>query len=93
MAGDKCEDSHLQFSLDSNGVLRHSCSRKMVCPENGNNGAKILLSDSCTTDFSKFERTTGLCNLFCTHFIIRFIKLTLKSHDVSTSPSSFFKYE
>ncbi|XP_073247149.1 uncharacterized protein [Porites lutea] len=58
VAGDKCEDSHLQFSLDSNGVLRHSCSRKMVCPENGNNGAKILLSDSCTTDFSKFERTT-----------------------------------
>lgn len=59
VAGDKCSESHLQFSLGSDSVLRHSCSGKMVCPQNGNNGAKIVVSSSCTVDYSKFERTPG----------------------------------
>jgi len=54
--GDKCSESHLQFSLGSDGVLRHSCSGKMVCPESS---AKIVVSGSCSADNSKFERTPG----------------------------------
>ncbi|KAJ7386460.1 metalloendopeptidase [Desmophyllum pertusum] len=59
--GGSCSESHVQFTLGSDGVLRHSCSGKMVCPENGatNNGAKIVVSSSCKADDSKFERTSG----------------------------------
>ena len=59
--GGLCRESHLQFTLGSDGVLRHKCSGKMVCPENGvtHNGAKIVLSSTCTIENSKFERTSG----------------------------------
>ncbi|XP_066014989.1 uncharacterized protein [Pocillopora verrucosa] len=57
----QCTESHFQFTLDADGVLRHSCSGKMVCPENGGdgNGAKIVVSSTCKVEDSKFERTSG----------------------------------
>ena len=61
ISGGLCSERHLQFTLGSDGVLRHHCSGKMVCPENGaiNNGARIVVSGSCTVENSKFERTAG----------------------------------
>ncbi|KAJ7351655.1 hypothetical protein OS493_036205 [Desmophyllum pertusum] len=61
ISGSLCSESHLQFTLGLDGVLRHSCSGKMVCPENGatNNGAKIVVSGSCKAEDSMFERTPG----------------------------------
>ncbi|PFX13518.1 Disintegrin and metalloproteinase domain-containing protein 9 [Stylophora pistillata] len=57
----ECSESHFQFTLAADGVLRHSCSGKMVCPENGGtgNGAKIVVSSTCKTEDSKFERTSA----------------------------------
>jgi len=59
--GGLCRENHLQFTLGSDGVLRHDCSGNMVCPENGatHNGAKIVVSSTCTIENSKFERTSG----------------------------------
>ncbi|KAL9951078.1 hypothetical protein ACROYT_G043674 [Oculina patagonica] len=59
ISGGLCSESHLQFELGSDGVLRHTCSGKMVCPENGgtHNGARIVVSSTCTVENSKFERT------------------------------------
>lgn len=31
----------------------------MVCPQSNSNGAKIVVSSSCTVENSKFERTPG----------------------------------
>lgn len=61
VSGGLCRENHLQFMLGSDGVLRHECSGKMVCPENGAtyNGAKIVVSSTCTIENSKFERTSG----------------------------------
>ena len=73
VAGDKCSESHLQFSLGSDGVLRHSCSGKMVCPEGSYNGAKIVVSSSCTAEDSKFERTPGKCYQVVFHCNVVFI--------------------
>lgn len=56
---DKCAESHFQFTLEANGVLRHKCSGKMVCPQGSGNGAKIVVSSSCNANNSKFYRTTG----------------------------------
>ena len=57
--GDKCDGKHFQFTLESNGVLRHSCSGKMVCPTGSRYGASLVVSSSCLTNDSKFERTQG----------------------------------
>ena len=57
--GDKCAESHFQFTLEANGVLRHKCSGRMVCPQGSGNGAKIVVSSSCNANNSKFYRTTG----------------------------------
>ena len=57
--GDKCDGKHFQFTLESNGVLRHSCSGKMVCPTGSGYGASLVVSSSCLTNDSKFERTQG----------------------------------
>ena len=57
--GDKCDGQHFQFTLESDGVLRHSCSGKMVCPTGSGNGASLVVSSSCLTSNSKFERTQG----------------------------------
>ena len=57
--GDKCDGKHFQFTLESNGVLRHNCSGKMVCPAGSGNGASLVVSSSCLTNDSKFERTQG----------------------------------
>ena len=54
-----CSDSFMEFSLDANGVLRHHCSGKMVCPDNDNNGAVLGVSSGCTEENSKFTRTEG----------------------------------
>lgn len=54
-----CSNNFMEFSLDANGVLRHHCSGKMVCPENGNSGAAIKVNSGCTEEDSKFERTAG----------------------------------
>ncbi|KAL9951076.1 hypothetical protein ACROYT_G043672 [Oculina patagonica] len=61
ISGGLCSESHLQFELGSDGVLRHTCSGKMVCPENGgtHDGARIVVSSTCTVENSKFERTAG----------------------------------
>ena len=66
----QCTESHFQFTLDADGVLRHSCSGKMVCPENGGdgNGAKIVVSSACKVEDSKFERTSGKIYLQCSAF-------------------------
>lgn len=60
-SGDLCLESHFQFTLGADGVLRHTCSGKMVCPENGGtrNGVRIVVSSTCTLEDSKFERTSG----------------------------------
>ncbi|RMX44841.1 hypothetical protein pdam_00009262 [Pocillopora damicornis] len=59
-SGDLCLESHFQFTLGADGVLRHTCSGKMVCPENGGtrNGVRIVVSSTCTLEDSKFERTS-----------------------------------
>ena len=78
IAGDKCSESHLQFSLGADGVLRHSCSGKMVCPQGSGNGAKIVVSSTCTADNSKFERTSGWNHgITIDHLILKSVKKEL----------------
>ena len=72
--GGLCSESHFQFTLGTDGVLRHSCSGKMVCPENGgtHNGAKIVVSSTCKTEDAKFERTSG----YWIYFALCFCKVS-----------------
>ncbi|XP_022804380.1 zinc metalloproteinase-disintegrin-like kaouthiagin-like [Stylophora pistillata] len=60
-SGVLCSESHFQFTLGTDGVLRHTCSGKMVCTENGGTGnsVKIVVSSTCSLEDSKFERTSG----------------------------------
>ena len=57
----ECTEDFMEFSLDEEGVLRHQCSGKMVCPEGGSTsrGAKLTVSNACDKEASKFERTAG----------------------------------
>ena len=59
--GGECSEDFMKFNLDENGILRHHCSGKMVCPEDGetHNGAKVVLSSSCKEEDAKFEKTAG----------------------------------
>lgn len=52
----------MEFTLDANGILRHHCSGKKICPENGGTGSgtKIIMSSSCTDAQAKFVRTAGM---------------------------------
>lgn len=87
--GGLCRERHLQFTLGSDGLLRHSCSGKMVCPENGltKNGAKIVISGTCTVEDSTFERTPGCLNsYFLLHFITNQVSVCMeKSYPWSDS--------
>jgi len=51
----------MEFQLDANGTLWHSCSKKRVCPENGNTGnsVRLVISSNCKDEDSKFVRTNG----------------------------------
>ena len=61
VSGSRCSERHFQFTRGKDGLLRHACSGKLVCPENGgtHNGAKIVVSRTCKVADSKFIRTAG----------------------------------
>ena len=61
VSGSRCSERHFQFTRGKDGLLRHACSGKLVCPENGgtHNGAKIVVSRTCKVADSKFIRTVG----------------------------------
>ncbi|XP_066014963.1 zinc metalloproteinase-disintegrin-like atrase-A [Pocillopora verrucosa] len=60
VTGSRCSERHFQF-IFKDGLLRHACSGKLVCPENGgtHNGAKIVVSRTCKVADSKLVRTVG----------------------------------
>ena len=41
-----CTEKHFQFSFGSDGVLRHSCSGKMVCPGRKTQARKVSCQQS-----------------------------------------------
>ena len=51
-----CTEKHFQFSFGSDGVLRHSCSGKMVCPEEKRKRAKLVVSSRCSAQDASFEQ-------------------------------------
>lgn len=59
--GGMCRENFKQFTLDVNGILRHHCSRKKVCPKDGatHRRASIVISSRCSDEDSKFIRTPG----------------------------------
>ena len=61
VTGSRCSERHFQFTRGKDGLLRHACSGKLVCPENGgtHNGAKIVVSRTCKVADSKLVRTVG----------------------------------
>ncbi|RMX57319.1 hypothetical protein pdam_00021306 [Pocillopora damicornis] len=61
VTGSRCSERHFQFTRGKDGLLRHACSGKLVCPENGgtHNGAKIVVSRTCKVADSKFLRVVG----------------------------------
>ena len=59
-----CTKKHSQFSFGSDGVLRHSCSGKMVCPEEKRKRAKLIVSSRCSAQDASFEQTTGVFSFF-----------------------------
>ncbi|KAK3716434.1 hypothetical protein QZH41_016845, partial [Actinostola sp. cb2023] len=58
-SGSECNQKYMEFRLDANGILWHHCSKRRVCPENGNtgNGARLVISSACKDEDSKFVRT------------------------------------
>ena len=61
VTGSRCSERHFQFTRGKDGLLRHACSGKLVCPENGgtHNGAKIVVSRTCKVADSKLVRSVG----------------------------------
>ena len=57
----QCQGASTKFILSPDGVLRHHCSRKKICPKGGQGGygVPLVISGNCNTEQSKFERTTS----------------------------------
>ena len=57
----QCREESAKFILSSDGVLRHHCSQKMICPKGGQAGygVPLVISGRCGKGQSKFERTSG----------------------------------
>ena len=70
----ECAEDFMEFSLDEEGVLRHHCSGKMVCPERDSirNGARLHVSTACNKEDSKYERTAGATWKANHHYAILF---------------------
>ena len=56
----QCQGASTKFVLSSDGVLRHHCSQKKICPKGGQGGygVPLIISGKCDKEQSKFERTT-----------------------------------
>ena len=61
----QCQGTFDKFSLSPDGVLRHHCSGKKVCPKGGQAwyGVPLVIGGNCDIKQSKFERTSGKCSL------------------------------
>lgn len=61
----QCQGGSTKFVLSSDGVLRHHCSRKKICPKGGQGGygVPLVISGNCDKEQSKFERTTSRLSL------------------------------
>ena len=56
-----CDKSHMQFTLSADGILKHHCSGKMVCPRKPAKGkwCELMISNRCQPQDATFERTAG----------------------------------
>ncbi|XP_020611781.1 disintegrin and metalloproteinase domain-containing protein 8-like isoform X2 [Orbicella faveolata] len=70
----QCQGASTKFLLSPDGVLRHHCSRKKICPKGGQGGygVPLVISGNCDKEQSKFERTTRkslrhVASGFCVH--------------------------
>ena len=56
----QCQGTSIKFVLSPDGVLRHHCSQKKICPKGGHGGygVPLIISGKCDKEQSKFERTT-----------------------------------
>lgn len=61
----QCKGAPAKFTLSPDGVLKHHCSRKKICPKGGNGGygVPLVISEKCDNEQSKFERTTRRLSL------------------------------
>ena len=61
----QCQGASTKFILSPDGVLRHHCSRKKICPKGGKGGygVALVISGNCDKEQSKFERTTRRLSL------------------------------
>lgn len=75
--GYECKETSIEFILDANGILRHHCSGKKVCPEGTFDGAKIVLSSTCTDQQATFVRTPG--TYFALNYFSRFMLFSMMS--------------
>ncbi|XP_032229700.2 uncharacterized protein LOC5505409 [Nematostella vectensis] len=53
-----CSATYMNFVIDSDGIIHHKCSGKVICPD-GNwpgTGHKLTLKDSCPEDVTKHKR-------------------------------------
>ena len=75
----QCQGASTKFVLSSDGVLRHHCSRKKICPKGGQGGygVPLVISGNCDKEQSKFERTTSRLSL---KFLIKRLLLTSVTH-------------
>ena len=51
----------MQFTLSADGILKHHCSGKMICPRKPAKGkwCELMISNRCHPQDAKFERTAG----------------------------------
>ncbi|XP_048584529.1 uncharacterized protein LOC5514577 [Nematostella vectensis] len=71
-----CTAKYMNFVIDSDGIIYHRCSGKVVCPEGDepypSYGKKLVLKDSCPIDVSRHRRLASkslqnIRNSYCVH--------------------------
>ncbi|XP_022804385.1 uncharacterized protein LOC111341674 [Stylophora pistillata] len=73
--GTACNATDQIFFLDQDGVIYHTCSRKVVCPQDNSptRQKKLMLKDMCDLSISRHVRLPvhnnlkNLKNNFCVH--------------------------
>lgn len=75
----QCQGASTKFLLSPDGVLRHHCSRKKICPKGGQGGygVPLVISGNCDKEQSKFERTT---RRFSLKILIERLSVTSVTH-------------
>ncbi|XP_020901775.1 uncharacterized protein LOC110240310 [Exaiptasia diaphana] len=69
-----CSAEYMKFILDSEGIIHHKCSGKIVCPEDNRPwyDKELLLVDECPKEVSRHKRLPSkslqnINNRFCVH--------------------------